>query len=158
MKARSKKSRLTRVGERSSKLALRERLRDAGLRATAPRLAVLQHLEAARGPLSHAEVADHLAVDGLDRATIYRNLIDLTERGLLRRNDLGDHVWRFELARAESADHRVDHPHFVCSECGAVACLPEETVVVRTTRSTPAALKRRQSVQVQLRGRCDSCS
>src|SRR4051812_24845920 len=74
-------------------------LRGAGLRRTGPRVAVLERLEAATAPLSHGEVAAMLTPAGFDRATVYRNLIDLVKKGLVRRADLGDHVWRFELVR-----------------------------------------------------------
>jgi Fur family ferric uptake transcriptional regulator len=131
-------------------------LRGAGLRATQPRVAVLRELVGARSPLSHAEVAEALSADGFDRATVYRNLMDLTEAGLARRADIGDHVWRFELMRPSEAHEDEAHPHFICGECGAVSCLPEDAVSVKPGRGTPRALKNR-AVSVQVRGVCDSC-
>src|SRR5688500_6464230 len=102
---------------------LRQKLRDLGLRATLPRVAVVQRLLQARAPLTHGEVAERLAESGCDRATVYRNLIDLAEAGLVRRSDIGDRVWRFELV-GKSAQHAgSEHPHFICSGCGAVECL-----------------------------------
>src|SRR5688572_31535064 len=83
--------------------ALREELHAAGLRATGPRLAVLRSLYAATGPVSHGDVAASLAGEGWDRATVYRNLMDLTEAGLLKRTDHGDHTWRFERRGKETA-------------------------------------------------------
>jgi len=53
----------------------------------------------AEGPMSHADVAGELASHGLDRATVYRNLMDLADAGLVSRADHGDHVWRFSLLR-----------------------------------------------------------
>lgn len=117
---------------------------------------MLRELCAARSPLSHGEVADALSADGFDRATVYRNLMDLTEAGLARRNDIGDHVWRFELMRSSQAHEQDAHPHFICGECGAVSCLPEDAVSVKAGRGTPRALKNR-TVSVQVRGVCDSC-
>src|SRR5262249_51074671 len=76
---------------------LRGRIHAVGLRSTGSRLAVLRRLEQARTPVTHADIVNDLAPEGFDRATIYRNLIDLTEAGLASRTDLGDHVWRFEL-------------------------------------------------------------
>jgi Fe2+ or Zn2+ uptake regulation protein len=85
---------------------IRERVRAAGLRVTAPRVAVIQQLQTAQAPITHAELATALASQGWDRATIYRNLTDLTEAKLLQRTDVGDHVWRFELYREQGgADH-----------------------------------------------------
>jgi Fur family transcriptional regulator, ferric uptake regulator len=144
---------------RAGKLSLddlKTQLRDADLRATAPRLAVLRCLHEAETPVSHAELADKLAPEGWDRATVYRNLNDLTDAGLARKRDLGDHVWRFELLR-ESDTHGDAHPHFVCDECGEVSCLPEGSVEIKTTRNTPVRLKERVH-EIQLKGRCERCN
>jgi Fur family transcriptional regulator, ferric uptake regulator len=130
-------------------------LREAGLRKTAPRLAVLDALEHAEAPLSHAEVAERLVGDGLDRVTVYRNLLALTDAGLVRRTDLGDHVWRFELVRpGDSGAHEAAHPHFVCSDCGAVSCLPDLRVRFAGAGADAVARKR---LEVQLRGVCGEC-
>lgn len=91
----------------------------------------------------------------LDRATIYRNLIDLTDAGLASRIDLGDHVWRFEVKR-QVGDHVLSHPHFVCSDCGAVSCLPDVTVRIVAGKSAPRSLASK-NVAIQLTSRCDDC-
>ena len=131
-----------------------ERLRAAGLRSTSPRVAVLRELESATAPLSHADLVEALGEEGYDRVTIYRNLTDLTEAGLVVRADLGDHVWRFELKR-EGEEHG-RHPHFTCKDCGTVACLPEESVRIASSKGVPRAVSQR-AVEVQLRGLCDRC-
>ncbi len=135
--------------------ALRKQIRDAGLRGTGSRIAVLRLLHEARAPMTHNEVSDKLAASGYDHATIYRNLTDLSRVGLLVRTDLGDHTWRFEL-RQGSGDHKSQHPHFICIDCGDVNCLPDKAVSVRGARGAPRALRRR-GVVIQLQGRCDSC-
>jgi Fur family transcriptional regulator, ferric uptake regulator len=133
---------------------LRAAVRGKGLRATPSRLAVLELLRSSDTPMSHGDVADRLANQTWDRATIYRNLTDLAEAGLVRRTDVGDHVWRFE---ATSAEHEsAAHPHFVCTECGTVECLPEIELAVRSRSKPPRAVKQRQ-VEVQVRGLCDAC-
>jgi Fur family ferric uptake transcriptional regulator len=138
---------------------IRTAVRSTGLRATPSRLAVLELVRASDAPVSHGDVADRLASQQWDRATIYRNLIDLSEAGLLRRTDVGDHVWRFE-ASSIGEDHDTVHPHFVCTECGRVECLREIELASRTgnTRRTklPRAVKQRQ-VEVHVRGLCDAC-
>jgi Fur family ferric uptake transcriptional regulator len=137
---------------------LRGAVRGKGLRATPSRLAVLELLRASDAPMTHGDVADRLASQEWDRATIYRNLTDLAEAGLVRRTDVGDHVWRFE---AVTGDHEAGaHPHFVCTECGNVECLPELELAVRTSRASrgkaPRSIKQRQ-VEVHVRGLCDAC-
>jgi len=106
--------------------------------------------------VSHAEIVNELAPQGFDRATLYRNLMDLTQAGLASRTDLGDHVWRFELRRQRRTSDGA-HPHFMCTGCGTVACLPGVRVRIRTTPGSPRAVRRRH-VDIQLKGRCDRCA
>ena len=130
----------------------RSALRTRGLRATPSRIAVLEMLRTEAAPMSHGDVADRLAAQRWDRATIYRNLTDLAGAGLARRTDVGDHVWRFE---AVTSDHDTAHPHFVCTECGTVECMPELELAVRRAKA-PRAVRNRQ-VEVHVRGLCDGC-
>lgn len=136
---------------------LRARIRAAGLRVTPARIAVLRMLSGRGTPPSHPEVFAELQSGGWDRATLYRNLVDLTEVGLLRRVDLGDHVWRYELAGAtHEGVEGAEHPHFLCTNCGDVACL--DAVEVRLpTAGVPGAV-RSGRVQIQFRGLCDRCA
>lgn len=131
--------------------ALKARIRAAGLKWTAARGAVLMTLTAAERPLSHAELVDLISEQGFDRATIYRNLMDLTGSGLVSRSDVGDHVWRFEIR--DHAD--AVHPHFVCTSCGVVSCLPEAAVSMKS-----AALGEGVSRvdEVLLKGACQACA
>jgi Fur family ferric uptake transcriptional regulator len=133
---------------------VRLRIRQAGLRATPARIATYEVLLDAKAPLTHGDVTERLAGAGFDRATVYRNLVDLSEAGLVFRSDHGDHAWRFEL-RARG-HHESEHIHFVCVDCGDVSCLPHVGVTIRSAKGAPRAVSS-QKVQVQLRGRCDSC-
>ncbi|RKZ18873.1 transcriptional repressor [bacterium] len=134
--------------------SIRSELHAAGLRATGARIAVLQVLRRAERPVSHGDVVAALGTDTWNRATLYRNLIDLEKATLVRRTQLGGTVWRFEAA---SQEHGVlSHPHFVCTSCRKVVCLPELEVAPR-----PAANCRRAIAQgafeVHLLGVCDTC-
>lgn len=129
---------------------LRVLLSGRGIRVTEQRMALLRELARLRVPASHPELTERLAGTALDRATIYRNLVSLTEAGLLVRTQLGDNVWRYELPRDAAPEHG-RHPHFVCTDCGDVACLPESTVSLRGEAT------RNEVSEVQLRGRCVSC-
>ena len=136
---------------------LREVLRKAGLRTTGPRIAVLRFLERSGTPVSHPELFEALAQEGFDRATLYRNLVDLAEAAIVRRTDLGDHVWRYELRSSEDG-HVIEHPHFVCTDCGEVACLPGVAVkIVSNGNEAPRSVRSRK-VAVQLSGRCNQCA
>lgn len=144
-------------GIRPSAEEHRKRLRESGLRATSARVAVLNTLVAAKRPLSHAEVCDLVADGGFDRATVYRNLIDLVDAGVAKRTDIGDHVWRFELVDGAASHETEGHPHFVCTDCGAVSCLPTGAVAVKAVRGAPRSLRKSAKVEVHLRGLCDAC-
>lgn len=113
---------------------------------------VLRELAKLRIPSSHPELTERLAGDGLDRVTIYRNLLLLTKAGILVKTHLGDNVWRFELPHSSSGTEHGRHPHFVCNDCGNVSCLPESAVTL-----SGAAIKN-QVAEVQLRGRCVGCA
>jgi Fur family ferric uptake transcriptional regulator len=131
-------------------------LRGAGLRITESRVAVVEHLVGQTAPVSHADLCRSLEGAGFDRATLYRNLIDLTQVGIVTRTDLGDHVWRFELKRREG-NHVVSHPHFVCSDCGTVSCLPDVAVRIAPGKHAPRSLATK-NVAIQITALCDACA
>ncbi len=132
---------------------IRRMIREAGLRATPARIATFQRLRETGSPMTHAEVAESLESSGIDRATVFRNLHDMVERGLLRRTELGDHVWRFEVI--DSQAHRdSSHPHFLCIDCGAVRCLDQVTL---TAGSQRASERVGEVTEILLRGYCNDC-
>ena len=136
----------------------RELLKAAGLRVTSSRTAVIAVLRAAETPLSHADVACPRRSTRPHRTTVYRNLVDLADAGILRRSDVG-HTWRFELATGSSSAHDSEqHPHFVCKDCGKVSCLPSGSVSVRALRGVPSALRKGGELEIQVRGQCDACA
>jgi Fur family ferric uptake transcriptional regulator len=132
---------------------LRDALHARGLRFTRSRAAVLDVVQRSTHPLSHADVAARLERDGWESASIYRNLVDLAEAGLLKRTDLGDHVWRFEVARGEQ--HEQQHPHFLCTACGVVECLP--ALALEHAKGAPRSV-RLKKVEIHVRGLCDACA
>ncbi|MCB9742111.1 MAG: transcriptional repressor [Alphaproteobacteria bacterium] len=134
---------------------LRGRLRELGLRATGARLAALRPLHDAARPLTHAELMEVLEPEGWDRATIYRVLSDLSEAGLLRRMDLGDHIWRFELLDDCRTIHD-DHAHFMCLDCGEVTCLPELELRAAGGGALPPVLQG-ADLHLKVTGRCAGC-
>ena len=144
------------VSGRHSEDALRDArnaLKASGLRGTAARLAVFQHMLAARRPQSHSDVSAALHFHGFDAATIYRNLIELTRARILDRVDLGDHVWRFEKIRSVNRKQRT-HPHFVCNDCGGVSCLEDGDVPLAGMRRTARIA---EISAITVKGRCRSC-
>jgi len=137
------------------KTDLRDLIRAAGLRATPARIAVCAALQKAEAPLTHAEVAKLLDARGTDQTTVFRNLTDLAEVGLVRRLEVGDHLYRFEWSG--STETQSGHAHFVCVDCGGVTCLPE------LPPASPAPLKNlgkkliRDVTEVLYKGHCTEC-
>ena len=133
--------------------SIKDVIRAAGLRATPARLATLQMLRDATSPMTHAEVAERLAESGVDKATAFRNLNDMTDAGLLRRTELGDHVYRFEQILPGEVD-KESHPHFLCTVCGNVSCLDSVRLTAGSMRESS---KVGEVVEILLRGRCNDC-
>lgn len=130
---------------------IKHMIRKAGLRATPGRIATLQFMRESSSPQTHAAVAEHLGPFGADKATVFRNLSDMTEAGLLRRTELGDHVWRFEAITGDAAH---GHPHFLCVDCGAVSCLED---IQLTPTSEQVSSKVGEVTEILLRGHCNEC-
>ncbi len=141
----------------------RAALRAAELRSTTSRVAVLQHLSTADKPLSHSEVADELVPAGFDKSTLYRCLVELADAGLLSRLDAGDHSWRFELRRVSGGSRRgeghagAEHPHFVCTDCGTVTCLPDVEVKIAPAKGTRSSALG-DVTEIFLKGKCPECA
>lgn len=129
----------------------RNALRNNGLRATPARVAILTALEDYKVPITHQELTEKLDSLGLDKSTIFRALQDLTEARLLRRLELGDHVWRYELAK-HSAEHDAQlHPHLLCVDCGNIRCLNDAEVKVQLSPELG------EVVDVLIKGHCQTC-
>ena len=131
----------------------RSTLKAAGLRCTAARIAVVQCLHADAAPMTPLDVATQLHDYGFDKSTIYRSLTELNDAKVIVRLDLGDSVRRFELS-PDSSD-ATQHPHFMCTSCGEVVCLPDFTVELKSMRKRsrpPGVIS-----EVLVRGQCTEC-
>lgn len=129
-------------------------LRTKGLRSTRARRSIISELLRIGKPMSHGEMLVAVASEMLDRATVYRVLIDLEQAGVLSRTDLGDRLWRFEVARR--LDHDLLHPHFVCLSCQTVTCLEGASFSFDAKATSPASVAS-GTFSIRLSGLCDSC-
>lgn len=92
-------------------------LKTIGLKATAPRMRILELFERSEGRhLSAEEVYKLLAKEGSDTglATVYRVLTQFEQAGLLIRHHFEGGKAVFELNRGSH------HDHLVCTQCGRV--------------------------------------
>ena len=92
-------------------------LQQSGLKATMPRMKILEVFEKHRDAhLTADDVYRILVTDGLDigLATVYRALTQFEQAGLLQKQNFESGKAVFELNRG---DH---HDHLVCLQCGKV--------------------------------------
>ena len=94
---------------------IRQCLEGSGLRCTPQRYALMAFLMDCHGHPTAAEIFE--TVNRLDprssRATIYNNLRDLVQAGLVREVAVEGRAARFDAKRTQ-------HHHFICDRCGNV--------------------------------------
>lgn len=97
-------------------------LKEAGLKNTPARRAVLKILSGGKCPLSAHEIHKALIKEQVDPVTVYRTLEALESGGLAQRVDFGDGVARYEISHK---DHH--HHHVICRACKRIDRLPDCT-------------------------------
>lgn len=128
----------------------------AGHRRGAARDAVLEHLGSRSCAASALEIEDALRAEGrrVGRASIYRVLDLLHERGLVDRLELGHGLARYEVRHA-GGEH---HHHLVCDRCGRVQPFsdpPLERAIARAQERVRGFEPR--SHEIVLHGACAGC-
>ncbi len=94
-----------------------EELKSSGLKATLPRIRILEAFQKAqRRHMTAEDVYKALLADGSDigLATVYRVLMQFEQAGLLSRNHFDSGKSVFEL------NEGTHHDHLVCLDCGRV--------------------------------------
>ena len=130
---------------------IRRSLEDSGLRCTPQRFAVMEFLVEHTGHPTAAEIFE--AVNRVDprssRATIYNNLRDLVEAGLVREVAMEGRAARFDAKGAR-------HHHFICDRCGNV----EDVDWYDVPRPAAGSLGKRVFRECELifRGLCAKCA
>jgi Fe2+ or Zn2+ uptake regulation protein len=136
---------------RSHAAALAEACRAGGLKATPQRIAILRVLRAAHDHPSAEQVCARVreSQPGVSLGTVYKALEALEQCGLI------SEVARVAECKRYDAN-LAPHHHLVCTDCGAIADHHDDAL----TPSLPASLPgfTAASVQVQIFGRCASCS
>jgi Fur family transcriptional regulator, peroxide stress response regulator len=131
--------------------AVKRSLAGSGLRSTPQRHAVMAFLMKKKGHPTASEI--FAAVNRLDprssRATIYNNLRDLVEAGLVREVAVEGRAARFDAKGTR-------HYHFICDRCGNV----EDVDWYEVPRPVAASLGKRvlRGCELILRGLCTKCA
>jgi Fur family transcriptional regulator, ferric uptake regulator len=131
-----------------------EKLHNVGLKATTPRLKVLQ--------IFHAHERRHLTAEDVHRsmsakhgdaglATVYRVLGQLTDVGILARHMFESGKAVYELQQ----EHH--HDHLICLQCGRVDEFTDDVIERRQRAIAEASGYALAQHQLALYGYCPSC-
>ncbi len=130
-------------------------MKQTGLRPTQHRLAVLHTVGTASAPLTAQEVFEAVNTNqAINRVTVYRILDTLVSKGLLERISAGDRTFRYGLA---PNPHHPHHAHFFCRLCGAMTCLPPDSVPCSWNDGRVAVPGRVEKFEIRIDGICASC-
>jgi Fe2+ or Zn2+ uptake regulation protein len=130
---------------------IKRSLEACGLRCTPQRFAVMAFLMEHTGHPTAADILE--AVNRVDprssRATIYNNLSDLVEAGLVREVAVEGRAARFDVKG-------MPHHHFICDRCGNV----EDMEWYDVPKPAPGTLGKRivRDCELILRGLCAKCA
>jgi Fe2+ or Zn2+ uptake regulation protein len=131
--------------------AIKQLLEDGGLRCTPQRYAVMSFL---LDHPKHPTAADifkavNRVVPSSSKATVYNNLWDLVQAGLVREVAVEGRAARFDVKGMR-------HHHFICDRCGDVQDIDWYDVPRPTSRSLGKRILR--ECELILRGLCTKCT
>lgn len=132
-----------------------ELLKRSQLSVTAGRRRILELFLQQDGALSHGDI-ERKAGEKFDRVTVYRTLQAFLEKGLIHSIPTADNSIRYALCKDDctAGQHRDDHVHFICNQCGNAVCLKD--VVVPAIRMPKGYVV--QQVEMLVSGVCKSCA
>ena len=128
-------------------------LKQANLRRTPGRMAMLEVLHRAGKPLSRKDIANRMGEKGLHKVNIYRSLDDFVAAGLVHLAVVRNRRRYYELAHRCST--RQCHPHFICTNCQETFCLTDVRVPLVRGLAAGFILQRQQ---IRIEGLCPQCS
>ena len=130
-------------------------LADSGHRSGQAREALVRQLDAQTCARSVLEIEDALCASGrpVARASIYRILDLLQDRGLVARLELGDAMTRYELVDPAGAHHH----HLLCDSCGRLVPFDDGDLERSIDRLSRRLGFDTHEHEVILRGDCSAC-
>jgi len=129
-------------------------LKSFRLRSTPTRQEILRLFLKKDYALSHSDIESEIA-DDIDRVTVYRTLKTFFDRGLIHKvlDDGGSLKYALCTETCSATQHRHEHVHFKCTECGQTNCLDVDIPAVKL----PKGYEPRE-VNVLIQGVCQNCS
>ena len=130
-------------------------LKNAGLKATLPRLKILELFE--KSDEHHLSAEDVYKVllnagDDVGLATVYRVLTQFEDAGLLVRHHFESGKAVFELNEGEH------HDHIVCVKCGRVEEFYDEEIERRQKEAAESRGFKMQEHSLMIYGICEKCN
>ncbi len=102
-------------------------LEQAGVRVTAVRLLVWREVRRAfHDTFSLADLED--ALPTVDRSTLFRTLVSLTDAHLLHEIDDGSGAQKYCVCHHDDTRHCLGHVHLTCVRCHRTFCLKDVTI------------------------------
>jgi Fur family transcriptional regulator, ferric uptake regulator len=127
-----------------------QRLNEDGLRSTAPRESVVKAVAAKRGAFNPEALVDELRPGGIGRATVYRTLELLEERGMLTRiHQAGCHAF--------TVCDEGHHHHLVCNACSKVLPIDARNIEDEIQELASRLKFRVDTHMLEFAGLCESC-
>jgi len=131
---------------------LKKILKTHNLRVTNGRIDVLEFFTRKNTTLTLKDLQEELKDS--DRVTLYRILSAFTEHGIIHKIPNAQGIQTYGLCHetCNAYDHKHDHMHFKCSECGIIECLKENFPQVKIPGYHVL------EADVMLKGLCKSCA
>ena len=129
-------------------------LKSFRLRSTPTRQEILHLFLKKDYALSHSDIENEIAEE-IDRVTVYRTLKTFTDRGLIHKvpDDGGTMKYALCTEACTTTEHRHEHVHFKCTQCGQTNCLDIDIPLVQL----PEGYKLKE-VNLLVQGTCQNCS
>jgi Fur family ferric uptake transcriptional regulator len=141
----------SRVAGQEERLKHADELKGSGLKATLPRIKILEIFQhAQRRHMTAEDVFKALLAEGADigLATVYRVLMQFEQAGLLARSHFESGKATFELNEGQH------HDHLVCTDCGRVEEFFDPEIEQRQRSLTSARGFELQEHSLALYARC----
>lgn len=137
----------------NKKHSCEDELREAELKVTPARIGVLAALEETEEPVDVKSLLQYLKTHHIkaDKATVFRIINSLTEKGLAVPIQLNEGKFRYEHAG------RANHHHFICENCGAIFDIADCNIEVleKILKKKKGLLVKRHSLEFF--GLCNNC-